>query len=696
MCHARPVLFGEDMSMRCSVFVTVFLLSMMSPFADQFVGQVSADDTVVCCDSVDVDLFLLGSASAGSMSPFSQDLADSSTTATIASAVTSEETVGKWTLPNVWPGTIPANTWRVSISYEVSDAAGAQVNATANLKIGAQAYSASTDPGSSFLAQGTGTLVFDIDIDATSISDNGLIELTLTARSVVFSLPTGDAKIDFLWGSEESDSNIEAEIPLMDLTLLEPEVEGSDVYFSVVIDSNWGMDILSKSDSLEMKIAGSALSGDPIETTQGDGVRVTWTWQGAKGGIESVDAEVRIVLQPNSAALSGSTTFEVETFDTSGGTGTYYPPDEPLKTNGDGSPLQVTGTFSLSSNDGELELVRETRIEVGGEMAFWMRWGMDHLGDEVTELTDALRSFDSGSVTDEDRVSRTLEPIEVTEFERQMLSTAGVGLCSYYLSVGLGLDVEELLGFQTKDFETLSIKVDLNGESDVVNHPITLVISTTKNLIDGERIPLMGSFMIAQTSSLWSEYSLMLTGTTSGLTSFSGAALSGDGTSSIRLSHSRLPWGESMQLEGENIEQDDQFRLLVSPTSSIIHSPIPLTFIVLIGLAIGFYSALRITRTRQRRILYVEMILIPLVAGIHFLAYPPLWVGSSMGIAILIWWITAITSPRTRKEVIQEALNLTTPVIPCPACSTPNPVPSEERPLRFACLGCSRVIKIVA
>ncbi|MBT61374.1 MAG: hypothetical protein CMA63_07490 [Euryarchaeota archaeon] len=674
----------------------VFLLSMFSPFADLYVGDASAEDTLVCCDSVPVDLYLLGSASAGSMSPFTQDLGDSTMSATIASAVTSEETVGKWTLPNVWPGTIPANTWKVSMSYEVSDAAGAQVNATATLKIGAQTFSASTDPGSSFLAQGTGTLVFDIDIDAASISDNGLIELTLTARSIVFTLPTGEAKIEFQWGSEDSDSNIEAEIPLMDLTLLEPEVEGSDVYFSVVIDSNWGMDILSKSDVLEMRIAGTALTGDPIETTQGEGVRVTWTWQGAKGGVESVEAEIRVVLQTGSAALTGSTSFEIETFDSSGGTGTYYPPDEPLKTNGDGSPLQITGTFSLASSGGELKIERETSIKVSGEMAFWMRWGMDHIGDEVTSLSPVLKSFDAGSVSDDDRVSRTLESIEVTEFERQMLSATGSGLCAYYLSVGLGLDVEELLGYQTKEFETLSINVDLNGESDVVNHPITLVISTTKVVADGERIPLMGSFIIAQPSPLWSDYSLMLTGSTSGLTSFSGAALSGDGTSSIILSHSRLPWGESLTIEGQGIDQDDQFRLMVSPTSSPVHSPIPLSLIVLFGLVIGFFTSLRLTKTRQRGILYVELVLVPLVAGIHFLAYPPLFVGASVGTTILIWWVTSVTSPRSRTEVLQEAMSVTTPVIPCPACSTPNPVPSDERPLRFACLGCSRVIKIVA
>ena len=678
------------MKARPFLFVLIFIASMMSPMVDSFVGTAMAEDTVVCCDSAEVDLHLLGSASSGSMSPFSQDLTDTTTAATIANAVTSEETVGKWVLPNVWPGTIPANTWTVSIKYEVTDAASVQVNATATLKIGSQTFSDTTDPGSSFLAQGTGTLTFDIDVDATSISDKGAIELTLTARSVVFTLPTGDAKLEFLWGSEDSDSTIEAVIPLFDLTLLEPEVEGSEVYFSVVIDSNWGMDVLSKSDSLVMRVGGTVLDDDPILTTLGDGVRVTWTWQGAKGGIETVTLEIRLTIEMGSEALSGSTTFEIETFDSSGGTGTYYPPEEPLKTSGDGSPLSITGTFSLDSLDGKVQLQRETRIEIGGEMAFWMRWGMDHIGDEVTTLSPVLKSFDAGAVSDDDRVSRTIEDSEEVEFKKQMLSR----LSTYYLFEGLGFDVEELLGYKTKDFDALYFDLDLNGESNVVNHPVTLIITSTKVLDSGIRIRLLEEFIRVQPSPLWSGYSLSLSGSTTAMTSFAGAAVNPSGV--ISVSHSRLPWGESLSIEGENIEQDEEFRVMVTPTNSPTHSPLPLLLMVILALGLGFVVALRLARNRARKVLYIELVLIPLVAFIHFFAYPPLFVGGAVGTSVLIWWLTAVTSPRSRITLAEDAITLTTPVIPCPACSTPNPVMSPERPLRFACVGCERVIKIVA
>ena len=684
---------GGDMSARPFLFVLIFIASMMSPLVDSFIGNAMAEDTVVCCDSVGVELHLLGSASSGTMSPFSQDLTETPTIATIASTITSEEIVGEWVLPKVWPGTVPANTWKVSIQYEVSSASGAQVNATATLKIGSQTFSSATEPGSTFLGEGTGTLTFDIDIETTSISDNGAIELTLTARSVAFLLPTGDAKVDFLWGSEESDSTIEAEIPLFDLTLLEPEVEGSEVYFSVVLNSNWGMDLYSNT-ALVMLVEGSVVGGDPIETTLGDGVRVTWTWEGANGGIQTVDVEIRLTISDDATSISGNAIFEIETFDSSGGTGTYYPPDEPLKTNGDGSPLSVTGSFSLESSNGEVKIERETRIEIGGEMAFWMRWGMDHLGDEVTTLSPVLKSFDAGGVGDEERVSRSLEEVEVSEFERQMLSVNGSSLSTYYLSVGLGLDVKDLLGFQTKEFDTLSISVDLNGERNVVNHPITLVIISSKNVESGKRIPLLSNFITAQPSPLWSSYTLSLSGSTTAMTSFAGATVKS--SEYVSLSHSRLPWGESLQIEGENLEQDEEFRVMVTPTDSPTHSPLPLLLLVIFGLGIGFMLALRFARKRQRKVLYFELILIPVVALMHFLVYPPLFVGGAVGTAVLIWWVTAITSPRSRTKIAEEAINLTIPVIPCPACSTPNPVVSQERPLRFACVGCERAIRIEA
>jgi phage FluMu protein Com len=92
-----------------------------------------------------------------------------------------------------------------------------------------------------------------------------------------------------------------------------------------------------------------------------------------------------------------------------------------------------------------------------------------------------------------------------------------------------------------------------------------------------------------------------------------------------------------------------------------------------------------------------ELILIPLVMVIYFFSYPPIFVGSASGIVVMIWLVTSIASPRKFADVQDRATveETTLPTIGCPACKTVNLVTSDERPLRIACTGCGRTIKIV-
>ena len=219
------------------------------PFSSSFINSVEAESTVVCCDNAHaVELYLIG-GSTGQLSPFSQLLVDDASNAVIANSITSQETVGVWSLGRVWPGSIPESDWNFVINYRVSDAGGAQINATATIKIGSQVFSDSTNIDSSVLAQGEGQVEFSIPVDEMSVSASSEIELELSARSVIFSVPGGDAELEFLWGSDEFPSSVSAEIPLMELSIDEPQVEGSDIYLSAVLDSHlvwmpWHIQIL--------------------------------------------------------------------------------------------------------------------------------------------------------------------------------------------------------------------------------------------------------------------------------------------------------------------------------------------------------------------------------------------------------------------------------------------------------------------
>ena len=264
--------------MRQALLLTfVLVLTVASPFLTHAEAS-GSEDTLVCCDAAPVELYLIGSDANKRLTPFLADLAEEPQSVSVETSITSQETIGRWLLPNTWAGTVPSSTWAFSINYEVANAAGVQLNATVTVSVGSKSFSAETQPGSSFLAQGKGSLSLDIDVDSFSTSGSSNIEVELTVQAVLFSVPAADAKLDFFWGSESEDSSLEATIPLLDIFMVEPEVEGSDVYLAVRLDSPWGLTTLAMAESIMLKVNGVPVSGDPIETAVGETVRVTWTW----------------------------------------------------------------------------------------------------------------------------------------------------------------------------------------------------------------------------------------------------------------------------------------------------------------------------------------------------------------------------------------------------------------------------------
>ncbi|WP_438995374.1 hypothetical protein [Poseidonia sp.] len=681
--------------MRTASFIIFILVgTMVLPLVSPTVQAADEEEElIVCCDASTVELYLLGSDSNKQLTPFFAELSAESQAISMKNSISSQETIqetiGKWTLSNSWGGEVPSSTWSFSMGYEVSGAAGAQINATVSIAIGSKSYSAQTDPSGSILGQGKGSLDFSINVDETfTLAESSTVVLELKVQTLLFSFPEGtDAELIFLWGGENDPSSIVGTLPLLDIMMPEPEIEGSDVYLAVKLDSPWGLSTLALAESISLSVNGAEVTGDPIETASGDTVRVTWTWTKAIGGIESIDVAVSLKFQPDQPELQGSTTFEIETFDTNSGTGTYYPPDEPLRTNGDGSSLVVDIQMDLSKDGDTLLLRKVTTLTIGDEMAFWMRWGMDHIGDENPALSSTLRAFSEGSVSEEDRVSRSIEETEIGEFERQMVS-----LGPMYLSGGLGIQAEDLLGV-FREFSSLKVDLDLNGETAVVNHPVTLRFSTTEVVAEGTQVDLINQFIIVQPAPLWSSFSLSLTAKTSSFTSLSNNVLRE--STQFQLSILRMPWGDEITLEGEGISQDEAFRLNSVPTSAVSFTPMPLTLLSVFGLLGAFMVGMRITRQRKRTVMYTELVLVPVVGLVLVLGYPAIFVGGAVIASTLIWWVTAIASPRLSPRNRRQSQNAY-PTIPCPACQVSNPVTSTERPHRFACAGCQRIIRLEA
>ena len=691
MSHELLGLYVLGINPKRVVHFALIFMMVSIPFSASIINHANAQSAVVCCDDAHaVDLYLIG-GSTGELTPFSQLLVEEANNAVIANSITSQETVGMWSFGRVWPGSIPESTWNLVINYRVSDAGGAQINATASVRIGSQVFSDSTNLDSSVLAQGEGQIEFAIPVDEMSVSASSEIELELSARSVIFSVPGGDAKLEFLWGSEEFDSSMTAEIPLMELSIDEPQVEGGDIYLSAVIDSTFGLDALAYSDSIEMFVDGLKVDGDPIETKRGDSIVVTWTWMGAVTGTNNIQVSVRLNLQDNGPLIEGSTQFTIQVTDTGGGTGTFYPDAEPLRTSGSGSPLAIQQLIDLSSDDGELKMAKTTILNIDGEMAFWIRWGMDHIGDNDLPPTSVLFGWSPGGVAEENRESRDIENVEKEQFEREMKTRYR----TYMSGVnGMQLLSNELIG-DSSDFDTISISVDLMGETRVVNHPLSITFSTLQTLQSGQQIELLRSFTNTQTTPIWQDYSLFVEAKSSVLSSFgTSEMLESD---YLSFSHSRYPWGEVITIESSSTSLDEDFTIIIQPNDNLLFAPMPLTIITSIIVLFGLFSSLSITKNKHRRFLNLELILIPIIGLIYLFSYPPIFVFGASGVASMMWIVTGLISPRRQKSAESPAtqIQIDVPTVNCPSCDTKIPVTSDERPLRIACAGCGKTIKIV-
>ena len=675
---------------RAFLILSCFMLSLFAPYSP-VTSSALAEDTKVCCDATEVDLYLLGGSNL-ELSPFADLLSETSYSSSFETSVASSEEIGKWSLESAWPGIVPDSTWTVEMDYTVSDAGGANLNMSATVTIGGSSFTAFLGPDQQFVTQGSGTISIDVPIDQVPVSGTSEISVSINARTIVFSVPASGAKVEFFWGGEENPSALTAELPLIDLTLDEPVVEGDMVYFAVRIESPFGMEALVFSKSIALQVNGALISEDPTEVLDGEAILVIWTWDGASGGEETVTATVSYELQ-DGVTLTGAASFDIETFDGTGDGGGYYPLNEPLRTNGKGSPLDISISMELESEDGGLRLEQTTILTIEGEMAFWIRWGLDHLGDETIPLSTVLKNFDGGNINDEQRGSRVIESAEVSQFENFM--------DSYYITFfqfGLGLESEELIG-DLSEAQSFAITLDLMGEDRVRNAPLKLRIDSLTPITSGVNYRLLNSaFMSPQPSPLWSTYDLFINIQSSLMTSFSFIDLKQ--SDDLDVNYLRFPWGESATISASGLTQSDKFTLDSQPTTSIIHSPIGLTLTMTLVLAAGLFFAFRMVSNRSKYPLMIEMILVPVVFLLHFFAFEPVYILASSGGIVFIWWSTAIISPKTsngertnsKPQIVVENF----PTIACPQCQTSNPVTSDLRPIRIQCTGCDRIIKIVA
>lgn len=679
MCCVRSRLFrGDKLRVWSSAFIIAILL------IPAFATDIAKAE---CCGNSPVTLHMNGPADDGTITPFTAEL-NELVEVTTTDSIPQKTVIATWSINPAWIGEYPEDTWSFSIPYSIDDAGGAQINATVEIEIGGSTYAGDVPQNQAFLRQGSDNkMEIDIEVDSGQIT-SGSIKVTLSVQSLLFSNPMGQAALTFMWGTVDEDATLEANIPLLSMSFEQPDVEGMDVYIHLLISSPWGQAMLSQTE-IALRVEGINLEMEPIGSqAEDDSFRLTWTWSASSSGELNITTVAEIIVQQGMTPQSVTQSHSIFTVDDeSNSGGGFYPANEPLQSSGIGSPLAVDITMDMYVEENEIALEREVNLLFSGEMSFWLRWGLDNIGSDPTTLSDSLRIFSAGSVRDEHRRNRVVDEVEISEFERQMVTRA-----STFLNQGMGFEGDELLGRDFNEFETINIDVDLMGDNKISNSPITMKISTLE-VVEKDKVgTFLRDFIIVQPANpRWIDLDMSISVTTDSLSSLTGADIQGE--DSFKFSHLRLPWGEKITATATALDTDATFTFQALATNSPLHSPMPLSIGSALICIVGFWIALRMTKTRVRKALWMETSLFLIVAASIFFAYAPFTVIGILGVTVALLLITAVASP-IRTDMDDELSKF--PMVDCPSCTTANPITSDERPLRIPCGGCGKVLKIVS
>ena len=122
--------------MRRALFLcAIFLVTFASPFIATSQAAAS-EDVLVCCDAAPVELYLIGGDSNKRLTPFVAELAEEPQSVSVGTSISRKKPSEDEPLPNTWGGDVPSSTWTFSMNYEVANAAGVQINATATVSVG--------------------------------------------------------------------------------------------------------------------------------------------------------------------------------------------------------------------------------------------------------------------------------------------------------------------------------------------------------------------------------------------------------------------------------------------------------------------------------------------------------------------------------------------------------------------------------
>ncbi len=662
--------------------LSIFLFSLVP------IQNISAEQGIVHQGPVEHLMFFIGdsdNSKTGTMSP-SESAKNEFFELEVTNAGVDKQRVVQFESVIGATGLIPSGTWEYRIDFRVEGGSTGAANFTAEIEIGGETYTGSQggNGGIPFQPGREGTFTIDISVDEMSVSRGDTITVTAFMNGgVMWSNPDDDSKVLIMWGDADSNSGLYLNAPLLEIEMMEPNVDGNQVYFPVRFNSAFG-DELAIASTLTAKVQGNEIGGDPYVSTTSTGVEVVFIWTHSAGA-ESGSYTFNITLMPQESVIIQSEISHQLTLDGSSGDGDgWYPSNEPVRTGGTDLHLDI----DVNQVDDRLE--RTSTLEIEGAVATWIRWGLDNIGNESLDSTSWWRELsDSGAIVGADGLNNRIVDDSELDVLQNHLTGSSRDLADF-LDRGLALESTAILGGEPFDLEgALDIDIDLNGQATFGPEMIKITIRSS-TLIDSGSFIFIESFVRSQSQTFWTKVSLDATLSTNPLQGISNVF-----SEDIDSNHLRVGIAENVRVSFSNDERIDDFRVTITPATSFIDGPLTGLFLVILILVLSATVSVKGTRNKAKSpsifwlILSICMLLILYTMGIRM----GLVLGAGAGTFVLSLIIIFI-SPRRRIDGLDDIPNKRIPVIDCPVCKQTNPITSDERPLRLPCGGCGRTLLI--
>ena len=662
-------------SMRVATILSfMFAVVILSPLMTQ------AEETSSCCESTDFDLFLIGDADSGELSPFGSDL-DEEHEVEVTSSVFGEVEIGSWMVEWGEDGTYSSGTWTFSIPYEIIDSTGVSANATVVLKIGGNTYESSSQIPAFYLT-GSGELQVPVEVEAGEISKNDKIEVDFSIRSLIFSNPGSESGIRFQWGTSEMDASLSISFPLVHVEMREANVRGDLVFFPVRLTSGFGDRMWTSSGGF-LKVNNEDISESPIVNSNDEWVDVTFVWRPSDSAVGTVRTDFQLTPQ-DSLSIDVDKIHDI-TLGENTGDNSWYPDEEPPRDGG--SKVQVSINCEYDGNS----IDSDTIIRFDGAMSQWTRWGLDNIGNKSLGSNSWWRNLNtySSTVRSLEKQNGQVDDSELSALENHLRGSKSD--LKSFLSMGLMIDPESVFGVDPVDFGPMTISINLGTSRAFNSELISITISSEYDVQEDSRQTLVEDFIRPGGYEFWDEVSLSFEIRTGVLSGFSGVNLDNE---EIDYTHRRWIITEVLSLEDTDIQSDEDFRLEFVASNALLFSPLISATISVFSLSIALGIGMALTRRRTR---VPSMIMIGVLGilslGIYWLGLPMPIVLGVVGSSILLVFPAAIISP-TKSSEDRVNTGMSHGRVKCPSCGKKNRVESDVRPLRIDCYGCGSTLRI--